>query len=197
MEADVSIALSVLAILDEGPSYGLRLKNEFEGRTGGIWPLNIGQVYTTLDRLERDGLVQPSVGRGEEHGKQNLYEITEEGQARLRGWFAIDTRVGAPARDGLVLKLVMATTHPGVDASSVIQTERKGAVQLLQEYTRLKSNDTSPDLGWTFLLDSLIFQTEARVRWLDACEERLARTAPLAGASTPRDRSTTESEVAR
>jgi DNA-binding PadR family transcriptional regulator len=197
MEADVSIALSVLAILDEGPSYGLQLKNEFEARTGGVWPLNIGQVYTTLDRLERDGLVRPSVGRGEP-SKQNTYEITEEGRSRLRSWFAINTRTGAPARDGLVLKLVMATTHRGVDASSVIQTERKGAVQLLQEYTRLKTSDASPDLGWTFLLDSLIFQTEARVRWLDACEERLARrTPPSAAASTPRDRSTNESEVLR
>ena len=193
----MSIALSVLAILDEGPSYGLQLKNEFEARTGGVWPLNIGQVYTTLDRLERDGLVRPSVARGEP-SKQKTYEITEEGRSRLRGWFAVDTRAGAPSRDGLVLKLVMATTHPGVDASSVIQTERKGAVQLLQEYTRLKTSDPSSDLGWTFLLDSLIFQTEARVRWLDACEERLARTTrPSTAASTARDRSTNESEVLR
>jgi DNA-binding PadR family transcriptional regulator len=196
--AEMSIPLSVLAILDEGPSYGLQLKNEFEARTGGVWSLNIGQVYTTLDRLERDGLVRPSVGRGGERGKQNTYEITEEGRSRLRGWFAIDTRAGAPARDGLVLKLVMAMSHPGVDASSVIQTERKGAVQLLQEYTRLKTSDPTSDLGWTFLLDSLIFQTEARVRWLDACEERLARTTPPStAASTARDRSTNESEVLR
>src|SRR6266566_5854402 len=197
MDSEVSIALSVLAILDEGPSYGLQLKNEFEARTGGVWPLNIGQVYTTLDRLERDGLVRPSVARGEP-GKQNTYEITEEGRSRLGGWFATDTRAGAPARDGLVLKLVMAASNPGLDVSSVIQTERKGAVQLLQEYTRLKTSDASPDLGWTFLLESLIFQTEARVRWLDACEERLARTAPHSAAvPTPRDRSTSESEVLR
>jgi hypothetical protein len=63
-----------------------------------------------------------------------------------------------------------------VDVTVVIQAERKGAMQLLQEYTRIKSGDAGSDLGWNFLLDSLIFQTEARVRWLDACEERLART---------------------
>jgi DNA-binding PadR family transcriptional regulator len=173
MEADMSIAMSVLAILDEEPSYGLQLKNEFEARTGGVWPLNIGQVYTTLDRLERDGLVRPSA-RGEP-GKQKTYEITEEGRSRLRGWFAADTSAGPPARDVLVLKLVMSIDHPGIDPAAVIQAERRRAVQLLQEYTRLKAAQDDRELGWAFLLESLIFQTEARVRWLDACEARLGR----------------------
>lgn len=123
----MSVSMSVLAILDEGPSYGLQLKNEFEARTGGVWPLNVGQVYTTLDRLERDGLVRLGAGRAGDLRKQNIYEITDEGRAQLRSWFSIDTRVGVPARDGLVLKLVMAASHPGVDASAVIQTQRKGA----------------------------------------------------------------------
>src|SRR5712691_8538155 len=168
--------MSILAILDERPSYGLALKNEFEARTGGVWPLNVGQVYTTLDRLERDGLVRLGEGVSGAPRSQNVYEITTEGRARLRSWFSIDTRAVAPSRDGLVLKLVMAASHPGVDAAVVIQAERKGAVQLLQEYTRIKSGDAGGDLGWNFLLDSLIFQTESRVRWLDACEARLART---------------------
>lgn len=195
----MSVSMSVLAILDERPSYGLQLKNEFEARTGSVWPLNVGQIYTTLDRLERDGLVRLVGEGGGESGKQNIYEITDEGRASLRSWFSIDTRVGPPARDGLVLKLVMAASHPGVDASAVIQSERKGAVQLLQEYTRIKSDDAGAELGWTFLLDSLIFQTESRVRWLDACEARLGRTPQSSHAApTSRDLSTDdESEVRR
>ncbi len=195
----MSVSMSVLAILDEGPSYGLQLKNEFEARTGGVWPLNVGQVYTTLDRLERDGLVRLGAGGAGEPGKQNIYEITDEGRAQLWSWFSIDTGVGAPARDGLVLKLVMAASHPSVDASAVIQVQRKGAVQVLQEYTRLKRDDAGADLGWHFLLDSLIFQTEARVRWLDACEARLARTPrPWRAAPTSYELSTNdEREVLR
>ena len=192
----MSVAMSILAILDEGPSYGLQLKAEFEGRTGGVWPLNVGQVYTTLDRLERDGFARLAGDAGE-GGKQNVYEITDEGRARVRDWFAIEQREGAPPRDGLVLKLVMAASHPGLDASAVIQAERRGAVQLLQQYTRIKSGDAGSDLGWNFLLDSLIFQTESRVRWLDACEARLSRTpgAPRA-APTSHDLSMNdESEV--
>src|SRR5436309_12213755 len=106
--------MSVLALLDEEPSYGMQLKNEFEARTGGVWPLNVGQVYTTLDRLERDGLVRPA-GGAEEGAKQKVYEITDEGRARVQDWFSVDERIGAPPRDGLVLKLVMAASHPGVE----------------------------------------------------------------------------------
>jgi DNA-binding PadR family transcriptional regulator len=185
----MSVSMSILAILEEGPSYGLHLKADFEGRTGGVWPLNVGQVYTTLDRLERDGLARLA-GEAGEGDKQKVYEITDEGRAKVRDWLSIGELKSAPPRDGLVLKLVMAASHPGVEASAVIQTERKGAVQLLQEYTRLKSDDAGADLGWHFLLDSLIFQTEARVRWLDACEARLARsTQPSRSALTSHDMS--------
>jgi DNA-binding PadR family transcriptional regulator len=194
----MSVSMSILAILKEGPSYGLQLKTDFEGRTGGVWPLNVGQVYTTLDRLERDGLARLT-GEAGEGGKQKVYEITDEGRTRVRDWFSMGEQIGAPPRDGLVLKLVMAASHPGVEASAVIQAERKGAVQLLQEYTRLKSEDAGADLGWHFLLDSLIFQTEARVRWLDACEARLARsTQPSRAAPTSQELSTSdEKEVLR
>jgi DNA-binding PadR family transcriptional regulator len=170
----MSVGMSLLAILDEGPNYGLRLKNEFEGRTGGVWPLNVGQVYTTLARLERDGLVQAVAESSVEAHKP--YEITEIGRARLAEWLELPARSSPPARDELVLKLVIAVSHPDVNPLNVIQAERRNAVQLLQDYTRLKLNaSTEVDLGWLFLLESLIFQMEARVRWLDACEARLGR----------------------
>jgi DNA-binding PadR family transcriptional regulator len=170
----LSIGMSLLAILESQPMYGLQLKNEFESRTGWVWPLNVGQVYTTLARLERDGLVEPQVGVGREG--QKVYEITEAGRAHLASWFTLPMGRPAPSRDELVLKLVMALAVRTPDPVEVIQGERKAAMQLLQEYTRLKREAPSDaDLGWTFLLDSLIFQTEARVRWLDACEARLVR----------------------
>jgi DNA-binding PadR family transcriptional regulator len=188
----VSVSMSILAILDARPSYGLQLKNEFEARTGGVWPLNVGQVYATLARLERDGLVRPSSGdRGE---TQIVYEITDAGRDRVASWFSDETRHTAPARDELVLKLVMASAHPDVNAVDVIQTERRVAVQLLQEYTRIKSGEGSSELGWDFLLDSLIFQTEARVRWLDTCEARLGRAGSSMDRAPDEIANTSESE---
>jgi DNA-binding PadR family transcriptional regulator len=192
-----SIGMSLLAILDEGATYGLQLKNEFEARTGGVWPLNVGQVYTTLSRLERDGFVD---ARDADHG-QRFYEITPTGRARLSEWFDRPIPTTPPSRDELVLKLVMALGRRTGDPQDVIQGERRAAVELLQEYTRLKREPPSgADLGWLFLLDSLIFQTEARVRWLDACEARLRKAEPGRREAEPvpePDPSRSKSEVRR
>ena len=169
----MSVGMSLLAILEEGPAYGLQLKGEFEARTAGVWPLNAGQVYTTLGRLQRDGLVEVrSSGAGE---GQKIYALTDEGRGQLATWFGSPAGPGPPSREELVLKLVMVARRDRDDAAEVIQTERRNAVQLLQDYTRLKRDAPSDgDLGWLFLLDSLIFSIEARVQWLDACEARLA-----------------------
>lgn len=188
----MSVGMSLLAILEDGPSYGLQLKNEFEARTGGVWPLNVGQVYTTLQRLQRDGLVETESSDATESHK--IYGLTPEGRKRLRAWFRKPATEDPPAREELVLKLVMAARRPRDDALAVVQSERRGAVQLLQQYTRLKRDaGADGDVGWMFLLDSLIFGTEARVRWLDSCEARIE--AGVAGAA--RAPSTTERATAR
>jgi DNA-binding PadR family transcriptional regulator len=169
----MSISMSLLSILDQGSSYGLRLKQDFEERTGGVWPLNVGQVYKTLDRLGREGLVR-EVDAGESD-RQRLYEMTAAGRERLERWFT-EPLDDPPGRDPLVLKLVMAARHPAIDTGAVIQAERRGAVEVLQRYTRLKRDPADDaDMGWAFLVDSLIFKAEARVRWLDTCEERLRK----------------------
>lgn len=169
----MSVGMSLLAILEEDPSYGLSLKNEFEARTGGIWPLNVGQVYTTLGRLQRDDLVEVDSSNSAE--SQKVYALTEKGRRQLYDWFAEPASHGPPSREELVLKLVMVARRDRTEAADVIQAERRSAVQLLQQYTRLKRDAPSDgDLGWLFLLDSLIFSAEARVRWLDSCEARLA-----------------------
>lgn len=181
----MSVGMSLLAILDEGPAYGLALRDGFEARTGGVFPLNVGQVYQTLSRLERDGLVRQ---RSADASREVVYEITKEGRRRVREWFRAPAGERPPARDELVLKLVMAASRD--DAPAVIQAERKGAVQTLQSYTRLKREaPRDADLGWSFLLDSLIFSSEARVRWLDACEARLARASTAPARSSARGRS--------
>jgi DNA-binding PadR family transcriptional regulator len=189
----MSVGMSLLAILEGSPSYGLSLKNEFEARTGGIWPLNVGQVYTTLGRFQRDGLVR--VDSSEASESQKVYALTDEGRRQLDDWFAEPAADGPPSREELVLKLVMVARRDRTEAADVIQAERRSAVELLQEYTRLKRDAPSnDDLGWLFLLDSLIFAAEARVRWLDSCEARLAahalprdESSPSSAASMPTD----------
>ncbi|MFI6152259.1 PadR family transcriptional regulator [Kitasatospora sp. NPDC051170] len=182
----MSIRHGLLALLDQGPRYGYQLRVEFEARTGATWPLNVGQVYTTLARLERDGLVEPA---GEDEEGHQFYAVTDAGRAELRAWFDTPVPRTSPPRDELAIKLAMAVTVPGVDVSAVVQGQRRHSIKALQDYTRLKGRAlaTEPadgptagnDLAWLLVLDQLIFQTEAEIRWLDHCETRLAKQAEL------------------
>jgi len=184
----VSVRQSLLALLDLEPMYGYQLRTEFESRTGSTWPLNIGQVYTTLGRLERDGLV---VSQGADDEGHTYYGITDVGRAEVREWFVTPVGRGTPPRDELAIKLALAVTVPGIDVAAVVQTQRTATVRALQDYTRLKQRagdggDGPPgELAWLLVLDALVFQAEAEVRWLDHCETRLTRASRLRPQTSP------------
>lgn len=171
----MSIRHGLLALLDGGPRHGYQLRTEFETTTGATWPLNVGQVYSTLTRLERDGLVEPEIFDGDDAEGRHPYRITEAGRAELHRWFATPVARSSRPRDELAIKLAMALTVPDVDVAAVVQRQRTATVRSLQELTRLKAAAAEEDLAWLLVVDSLIFQAEAEVRWLDHCEARLAR----------------------
>jgi DNA-binding PadR family transcriptional regulator len=172
----MSIKYGLLALLERGPMHGYQLRTAFEESTGGTWPLNVGQVYTTLSRLERDRLVRP-LPKGEEG--QRPYEVTDAGRADLASWFAAPVSRTDRPRDELAIKLALALTTPGVDVGAVVQTQRSATMRTLQEYTRLKAGADQPaDLAWRLVLDAMLFQAEAEVRWLDHCEASLVRYSP-------------------
>ncbi|WP_059009945.1 PadR family transcriptional regulator [Streptomyces specialis] len=176
----MSIRYGLLALLEQGPRYGSQLRTEFETRTGATWPLNIGQVYTTLGRLERDGLIVPE-GGGD--AKQQLYAITDEGRRELGDWFSQPVDRTQPSRDELAIKLAMAVGTPGVDVARIIQAQRRHTLAAMQDYTRLKARalaaepESGDDIAWLLVLEQLIFFAEAESRWLDHCESRLLRLA--------------------
>ncbi|HET8560363.1 MAG TPA: PadR family transcriptional regulator [Marmoricola sp.] len=171
----MSVRHALLALLEEGPRYGYQLRADFETRTGSTWPLNVGQVYTTLARLERDGLVSADGEDGEGHV---VYRITDAGQEQVATWFASPVGRTQPPRDELAIKLAIAVTIPGIDVDAVIQQQRSATIAALQDYTRLKRQAAGDgDLAWSLVLDSLVFAAEAEVRWLDHCEARVRRRA--------------------
>jgi DNA-binding PadR family transcriptional regulator len=185
----------LLALLERGPMHGYQLRVTFEESTGGTWPLNIGQVYTTLSRLERDGLVRPLP---ENDAGQRPYEITDAGRADLTLWFATPISRGDRPRDELAIKLALALTTPGVDVPAVVQTQRSATMRMLQEYTRLKARAGQPaDLAWRLVLDAMLFQAEAEVRWLDHCEASLVRHAAAPVDSPAQPAADVEWEAAR
>jgi DNA-binding PadR family transcriptional regulator len=179
----MSIRHGLLALLEDGPRYGYQLRAEFESRTGGTWPLNVGQVYTTLARLERDELVQPAGADDEGHV---FYALTAGGHTEVRTWFTTPVQRESRPRDELAIKLALAIATPGVDVRAVVQRQRTDTLRALRDYTRLKARADEPDLAWLLVLDSLIFQAEAEVRWLDHCEARLTRRTPAPSPSRAR-----------
>lgn len=179
----MSVKQSLLAILSQGECYGYQLRAEFDRRTGGTWPLNVGQIYNTLERLERDGLAE----RGDADDDGHVFwRITEAGAAAANDWISSPVPATKATRDELAIKLALAATLPGVDVTSVIQTQRTASLRHLQELHRAKyagaAPDTAEELAWTLVIDSMIFAAEAEVRWLDHTEQRLRHhpVAPLA-----------------
>jgi len=171
----MSVRQSLLAILDQGPCYGYQLRAEFDRRTGSTWPLNVGQIYNTLDRLERDGLVEKAYV--DDHGHV-YWQITDAGTTEVRDWLASPVQRSQGTRDELAIKLAVAATLPGVDVAEIIQTQRRASLAQLQELNRAKYAGANPDgaeeLAWSLVVESMIFAAEAEVRWLDHTEQRLA-----------------------
>jgi len=170
----MTVRNALLALLEQGPMYGYQLRAEFERRTGATWPLNVGQVYTTLSRLERDGFVE---GTGADDGGHVMYVATAAGHEEVAAWFTTPVARTQPPRDELAIKLALAVTVPGVDVGTVIQQQRSATMGALQDYTRIKRAGGDQDLAWSLVLDSLVFNAEAEIRWLDHCEARVRRAA--------------------
>jgi len=177
----MSIRHALLALLSEGPKYGLQLRQEFESRTGEVWPLNVGQVYTTLQRLERDGLVESDDSADE--GPQKGFHITSDGEAELAGWLRTPPDFSSPPRDELVIKVLVALGMSGVDVHEVVQVHRRYLVELMQQWTRLKEDESRFDLNFALVVDAELFRLDSLIRWLDTADGRLKRAA--AGDTAP------------
>lgn len=170
----MSVKHAILALLSTGSKYGLQLKQEFEATTGDAWPLNVGQVYTTLQRLERDGLVESDdPGSDSAHSS---FVITTSGREELSRWFNTPPDLVVPPRDELVMKVLCALKVPGIDVNDIIQSHRRYLVELMQQWTRLKEDEAEFDLGFALVVDAELFRLDSVARWLDAAEARLLRT---------------------
>lgn len=162
----MTVRESLLAILDQGPSYGYQLRIEFVRRTGGARPLNVGQVYTTLDRLERDGLVASMRRAGSGHVE---YTITDKGRDELKRWLKAPL---LPGRDEFALKLALAMTLPGVDPRPMIAAQRS-ALRVSIDRPEPKS------FSGRLVAKSEELRVEADLRWLEHCESLLDEAQPF------------------
>lgn len=171
----MSVRHALLALLSEGPKYGMQLKEEYEAATGDAWPLNVGQVYTTLQRLERDGLVE-STDAGEDD-RQKDYRITDGGRAELGDWLSSPLGAGSPPRDELTTKVLVALRVPGVDVHEVVQAHRRQCLELMQQWTGFKQEDAELDLPFALMVEGELTRLGSVVRWLDVVDQLVERAA--------------------
>jgi DNA-binding PadR family transcriptional regulator len=165
----MSLKHSILAVLSIGDCHGYQIRQEIESRTGQTWQINIGQIYSTLDRLERDNLI---VAEGPNPEGQIRYSITPEGKAEALEWLKAPVTQTTQIRHELAIKLALAVTLPGVDTELILQSQRISTLRNLQTLTTAKmtASESPSDLAWLLILDSQLFALEAELRWLDHVE---------------------------
>lgn len=194
----MSVRMGLLALLSEGDSYGYQLRSSFEAATGSLWPLNVGQVYSTLDRLESADLVR-SEERPSADGSdpQRWYALTPEGRNELEAWFDAPEVDEVPPRDGLQAKVLLSLVAGPEVALEVVARQRTALTGVLQRRrasqrrrARERSAAEAPDLPPPLVAiaddlvdEAVIARTEAALRWLDLCDAKIteavrSRTVP-------------------
>jgi DNA-binding PadR family transcriptional regulator len=179
----VSVRHALLALLSEGPKYGLQLREEFEARTGEARPLKVGQLYATLGWLERDGLV--ASGDTEAVGLRREFRITADGVGELSAWLRTPPEMASAPLGQMTAKVLAALRVPGTDVHEVVQMHRRSVMELMQQWTRIRQEKAGNDLGLRLRIDAELFRLDSVIRWLDAADGRLMDAAASPPRSAP------------
>jgi DNA-binding PadR family transcriptional regulator len=161
--------LPLLALLASGPAHGYELKQALEQRFGAVLPpLNAGQIYTTLSRLQRDGLVDDDAVAQNGRPNKRVYRLTDEGQAELREWVA-DATPATRLKDDFFIKLVLARAAGIADPLELIDRQRSTYLKALRDLDDIAVEDETAAL----LVEGAALHLEADLKWLDLCERRM------------------------
>jgi DNA-binding PadR family transcriptional regulator len=160
-----------LALLASGRAHGYELKRRYDGLFGAVWePINIGQIYVTLGRLERDGLVRFTTVKQDRGADRKDYELTPLGRKALGGWLAEPADAPLPKSD-LLLKLVAASLA-GTDLRDLIGEHRQRCLQALRDLDAAAADATAGSVA-DLLVQGTALHLQAELRWLDHCDHVL------------------------
>lgn len=181
-----------LGLLAGGPRHGYDLKRLYDAQFPGARPLAYGQVYATLQRLQKEGHVEVDgtvQGSGPE---RTVYRITDPGREVLAAWLDEPEPPSAYAGSELVRKTLMAL-HLGADAARFLARQRQVHLARMRELLREQaaaeaaagpSEGVVPGLG----ADYAVAHLDADLRWLETTTERVARARTAADAPAPAPR---------
>ena len=162
----------LLALLAGGPAHGYELKTQLEQRFGSVLPpLNAGQIYTTLSRLQRDGLVDDDAVAQNGRPNKRVYRLTPEGLQELDRWVA-DATPSPRLKDDFFMKLVLARSSGIADPLRLIDRQRGAYLQALRELDDVAASLDGDDTA-ALLVEGAALHLEADLKWLDLCEQRL------------------------
>ncbi|MDO5747407.1 MAG: PadR family transcriptional regulator [Actinomycetaceae bacterium] len=186
----MSVKYALLALLAHAPQGVYRLRTYFEQVTAGQWPLNIGQVYSTMQRLQRDNLVksagtEPAVQAG--LPDVELFELTDEGRKKIAQWWIDPVDRTRVERDEYVIKLAVALEYSIELAQEVIDTQRFSTLNTLQQLNRQKRSILLTGTAHQLIIERQSFLLEAELRWLDHIEKSLGSRSPKPQASSSND----------
>ncbi|MEU7132093.1 PadR family transcriptional regulator [Streptomyces sp. NPDC046261] len=169
----MSIGHTLLGLLESGPCHGYDLKRAFDERFGQDRPLHYGQVYSTMSRLLKNGLVEVD---GVEHGggpERKRYAITDAGITDVEQWLAQPEKPEPYLQSTLYTKVVLALLT-GRDADALLDAQRSEHLRLMRELTRRKRDG---DLADQLICDHALFHLDADLRWLELTAARLGQLA--------------------
>ena len=174
----MSVRYALLASLSEGPKYGLQLREELAARTGEIWPLNVGQLYATLRRLERDGLAESD--GSEAAGPHKKFWITASGAGELAAWLRTPPDPASAPHGQMAAKVLAALRVPGTDVHEVVQVHRRSLIERMQQWTRIKQEKAGNDLDLGLRIDAELFWLDSVIRkaWRGPSPSPSAATRP-------------------
>ena len=174
----MSVKYALLGILAKDQKHGYDLKEAFEESVGDFWTVNYGQIYRTLDRLERDGLVEWHEEPQERRPDRKVYRITPKGISELRVWLTQPVTGPRPLRDELFVKMLFLLPHDRRAILELIAQQKNVYLAQMQRLTNRKfelsqRSDRNKQLVNELLMDAALFHAEADVRWLDHCAQKL------------------------
>jgi len=165
---------ALLGLLVDRPRHGYDLKAGFETLVGGTWPLNIGQVYTTLGRLERDGLVRSELVEQDPRPDRRVYSLTETGEKELRRWLVDAVEPQPHVKDEFYVKVLLHRALALEDPADLLWAQRQNYLETLATLTAVLDEPSLAD-ATRLLVEGAVLHVEADLRWLDRCEETLLR----------------------
>ena len=172
----MSLRYGILGLLAEQPLHGYEVKTRYEALFGGAWELNIGQVYTTLQRLERDGFVD-TVGERGDRGKQR-YGLTAAGETALQEWLQEPEEEPQQLRQDIYLKLLLISRLANGNLEGLLARQRRVYLQRLKDLGDLERRARREARGdLVLLIQGAILHTEADLKWIDVCAEETRETA--------------------